>query len=280
MSWFLAFAGFALLIILHEFGHFAAAKAAGMRVERFSLFFPPLILKWKPKNGETEYGIGAIPLGGYVKITGMTRPRSCPRRSPTAPTTAQPVVEAHRRHRRRPGVNVAVAFLIFFGSSWPRARSPSTPVSKVGQGRARSPAKGVLQPGDQIVSVDGSGYADQHRASRSRTPPLRRRGRPTAARPRTAAAITVKRDGRTLTFHVKPRYDATQKRMRIGFAYDQVQHVHPLGVGGAAQESVDAMWCVTKRDGLGLGPDLHRPRSASRSPASWAPTRPRGRPSR
>ena len=43
VSWFLAFAGFALLIILHEVGHFAAAKAVGMRVERFSLFFPPLL---------------------------------------------------------------------------------------------------------------------------------------------------------------------------------------------------------------------------------------------
>ena len=42
MSWVLAFLGFAVLIILHEFGHFAAAKAVGMRVERFSLFFPPL----------------------------------------------------------------------------------------------------------------------------------------------------------------------------------------------------------------------------------------------
>ena len=45
MSWFLAFVGFALLIILHELGHFTAAKAVGMRVERFSLFFPPLA--WK-----------------------------------------------------------------------------------------------------------------------------------------------------------------------------------------------------------------------------------------
>ncbi len=41
MSWFLAFVGFAVLIILHELGHFAAAKAVGMRVERFALFFPP-----------------------------------------------------------------------------------------------------------------------------------------------------------------------------------------------------------------------------------------------
>ena len=69
MSWVLAFAGFALLIILHEAGHFAAAKAVGMRVERFFLFFPPKI--WSVKRGETEYGIGAIPLGGFVRITGM-----------------------------------------------------------------------------------------------------------------------------------------------------------------------------------------------------------------
>src|SRR5690606_17010997 len=69
MSWFLAFAGFAARIVLHELGHFAAAKAVGMRVERFSLFFPPLLLR--KKVGETEYALGALPLGGYVKITGM-----------------------------------------------------------------------------------------------------------------------------------------------------------------------------------------------------------------
>src|SRR6201999_2677898 len=69
MSWLLAFLGFAALIILHEAGHFFAAKAVGMRVELFSLFFGPML--WKVRRGETEYGIGPIPLGGYVKITGM-----------------------------------------------------------------------------------------------------------------------------------------------------------------------------------------------------------------
>ena len=59
MSWFLAFAGFAVLVILHELGHFTAAKAVGMRVEKFSLFFPPTILK--KKVGETEYAVGALP---------------------------------------------------------------------------------------------------------------------------------------------------------------------------------------------------------------------------
>src|SRR5215203_3149606 len=69
MSWLLAFLGFAALIILHEFGHFIAAKATGMRVERFFLFFPPKLFSFK--RGETEYGVGMIPLGGFVKITGM-----------------------------------------------------------------------------------------------------------------------------------------------------------------------------------------------------------------
>jgi regulator of sigma E protease len=69
MSWALALLGIAALILLHEVGHFAVAKAVGMRVERFSLFFPPII--FRVRRGETEYAIGAIPLGGYVKIAGM-----------------------------------------------------------------------------------------------------------------------------------------------------------------------------------------------------------------
>src|ERR1700676_3353252 len=70
VTWVIAIAGFCALIVLHEIGHFLAAKAVGMRVERFSLFFPPKLVGFK--RGETEYQIGALPLGGYVKITGMT----------------------------------------------------------------------------------------------------------------------------------------------------------------------------------------------------------------
>src|SRR5262249_36809184 len=69
VSWVLVVGGFCLLIILHEFGHFVMAKATGMRVERFFLFFPPKLVSFR--RGETERGIGAIPLGGFVKITGM-----------------------------------------------------------------------------------------------------------------------------------------------------------------------------------------------------------------
>ena len=60
-----------ILIVLHEMGHFIPAKLFGTRVEKFYLFFDPWFSLFKVKKGETEYGIGWLPLGGYVKISGM-----------------------------------------------------------------------------------------------------------------------------------------------------------------------------------------------------------------
>src|SRR5689334_23237186 len=60
-----------LLIILHEFGHYITARWFGCRVEKFFLFFDPWFALVKKKIGETVYGIGWLPLGGYVKIAGM-----------------------------------------------------------------------------------------------------------------------------------------------------------------------------------------------------------------
>lgn len=60
-----------ILVILHEFGHFITAKWFGCRVEKFYLFFDPYFSLFKKKVGETEYGVGWLPLGGYVKISGM-----------------------------------------------------------------------------------------------------------------------------------------------------------------------------------------------------------------
>lgn len=64
---------FSILILLHEGGHFFFARLFGVRVEKFCLFFDPwkTLLKFKPKNSDTEYCLGWLPLGGYVKISGM-----------------------------------------------------------------------------------------------------------------------------------------------------------------------------------------------------------------
>lgn len=60
-----------LLVILHECGHFFFARLFKVRVEKFYLFFNPWFSLFKYKKGDTEYGIGWLPLGGYVKIAGM-----------------------------------------------------------------------------------------------------------------------------------------------------------------------------------------------------------------
>ena len=60
-----------ILVIFHEFGHFLAARIFKTRVEKFYLFFDPWFSLFKFKRGETEYGVGWLPLGGYVKISGM-----------------------------------------------------------------------------------------------------------------------------------------------------------------------------------------------------------------
>lgn len=62
---------FSILVVLHELGHMLPAKWFGCRVDKFYLFFNPWFSVWKKKVGETEYGLGWVPLGGYVKIAGM-----------------------------------------------------------------------------------------------------------------------------------------------------------------------------------------------------------------
>ena len=153
MNWLYIFLGFALLIMLHEAGHYVAAKATGMRVERFFLFFGPTI--WSFKRGETEYGVKAIPLGGYVKITGMN------------PEEEMPPEVAHRAYYRQkvwkrivviaagPAVNIVLAFLIFVGVYFFAAQQVNQTVGEV---KAGSPAAKALEPGDKILAIDGKSF--------------------------------------------------------------------------------------------------------------------------
>src|SRR5579864_8313853 len=151
MSYLLAFLGFAALIILHEAGHFVAAKAVGMRVERFSLFFGPLLVKFR--RGETEYGIGPLPFGGYVKITGMNPNEQMPESVRPRAYYNQPVWKRILVISAGPAVNLLIAFMII----WLLLLSvgQATVLTKVASVQPTAPAAHVIRPGDTIVSVDG-----------------------------------------------------------------------------------------------------------------------------
>jgi regulator of sigma E protease len=240
MSYVYAFLGFAVLIILHEAGHFAAAKAVGMRVERFSLFFGPML--WKVRRGETEYGIGPIPLGGYVKITGMNPNEEIPEEVADRAYYRQPVWKRVVVILAGPAVNLLIAF----GIVWVLFLSNGQPVvvNRVASGLLKPPASTVLRPGDEIVSVDGvRGSPDairneigKHRCARAQTDGC------VAATP---AAVVVKRGGHLLTFEVRPRYSAADRRPLLGFAFDEV--TKSIGPVHAASLSVSNLWYITKQ---------------------------------
>ncbi len=255
MSWALTILGIVLLIVLHELGHFTAAKAVGMRVERFSLFFPPTLLR--VRRGETEYAIGAIPAGGYVKITGMS-PEEL---DGLEPEVARRAYYAQVPWKRivvilaGPGVNILIAFLLFWavlfsgslngavalGNLDPSVQTlvATTSVAAIERGK---PAEGVLRPGDRIVAVDGMPATVSsamkaiaaHRCAGALTD---------GCRAATPVSLTVRRDGRLLHLSVYPRYNKEAGRMLIGFDFGPA--AKHFGVLAAASGSLREMWHVT-----------------------------------
>ncbi len=296
MSYLYAFLGFAALIILHEAGHFTAAKAVGMRVERFSLFFGPMLVK--TRRGETEYGVGPIPLGGYVKITGMNPKEETPedlrvREAQEALAATHDPGEQQELNLRiaeleqqaasvrarayynqpvwkrivvilaGPAVNLVIAFailaVIYSGQGQPVMRGGQL-VAQIARTALEQPAASYLKPGDEIVAVNGhhdpafTQLTNQIASDRC-AGPLTAGCR--AARPVT---LTVNRSGALRTFSIYPRYDATLKRMRLGFEYQPV--LQPINAFGAARESLSEMWYVTHTTVTTLG-RLFEPKQAS-----------------
>ena len=168
MSWVLTILGIMALIVLHELGHFAVAKAVGMRVERFSLFFPPTIARFR--RGETEYALGALPLGGYVKITGMN-PEEIDGLDPDVSRRAYYSQSPWKRIAvivAGPGVNIVIAFVLFW------AVLLSGNLAGVGSLNARPVA--ALSAGEHGRAGSRQGRAGRRRAARRRQDRGDRRG--------------------------------------------------------------------------------------------------------
>jgi regulator of sigma E protease len=244
MSWvlpaLLTFVGIALLVILHEAGHFSAAKAVGMRVEKFSLFFGPMI--WSKRRGETVYGVGVIPLGGYVKISGMNPNEELPPEVAPRAFYRQPVWKRVVVIAAGPAVNLVLAFAILWGLylTTPVVGETRPVVEAVQSG---SPAEGALRPGDRLVAVDGVRGAPERLREQLATHRCAGEQRD-GCRAATPARVTIVRDGREQTLTLTPVYDAQVGRPLIGFSFAVTEE--QLGAGGAAVESLDTMWYVTR----------------------------------
>jgi len=253
VTWVIAIAGFCALIVAHEAGHFVAAKAVGMRVERFSLFFPPRLVGFR--RGETDYQIGMLPLGGYVKITGMT-PDELASVDLRVAERSYYMKEPWKRIvviLAGPAVNLLIAFILFaavllsghidgdyaIGNLAPSQTTVNeVPTTIVGAVVKSTGAAGLLKAGDRIVSVGGrpvtATNVDHALASE------RCAGAPTNGCAATAAvAVTVVRHGATRNFTITPHYDAALKRMVLGVNLDVPLH---FGVFGAVGTSAGAMW--------------------------------------
>ncbi len=151
-------AGIILMVMLHEFGHYWTAKRSGMKVTEFFLGFGPRL--WSFRRGETEYGVKAIPAGGYVRIIGMTNMEE-----------VDPADEPRTFRQGTPGkrltvilagvtVNLIIAFVLFFVVIAGQGRvfdGPNTTVERITADSAAHEAG--LQTGDKIVAVNGAALA-------------------------------------------------------------------------------------------------------------------------
>lgn len=243
MSWFLAFAGFAALIVLHEAGHFAAAKAVGMKVERFFLFFPVGKAKLSFTRGETEYGIGVVPLGGFVKISGMNPDEEVPAEDAHRTYYSSPVWKRIVVIAAGPFVNVVIAFVILLSLSLTlRESEPTTTVAEVTDDGAVAE---VLEPGDRIVAIDG--VSGDFEALREQIATHECAGEPTdGCKVDEPAEITFVRDGERMTATVTPIYSEAEERPLLGYAPTAVEGPPAnLSLGESAERSADFMWEVT-----------------------------------
>ncbi|HET9072868.1 MAG TPA: RIP metalloprotease [Acidimicrobiales bacterium] len=221
-----------LCIVAHELGHFLTAKAARMKVTEFFVGFGPRL--WSVRRGETEYGVKALPLGGYCRIIGMTNLEE-----------VDPADEP-RTYRQRPvwrRLTVAVAgscmhFLIAFGvlfamfgatgdvSGYLPVPGNSPIIAIEGLAHGPSPAQRAgFHLGDRIEAVDGHHFAT---FSAMRTY--------IAARPDTRLSVEVDRHGHLLTLH--PRTVNLQQVAVTGVGAAATKVSHPTGFIGFEVSSV------------------------------------------
>jgi membrane-associated protease RseP (regulator of RpoE activity) len=231
------FVAIILMIMLHELGHFVMAKRAGMKVTEFFLGFGPKL--WSFQRGETEYGVKAIPAGGYVRIIGMNNLEEVDPADEERTYRAKP-------YRHRLGVAVAgsamhfflatvILFLIFAFAGVPDGVKPV--VREVVEDSAAEEAG--FQEDDRIVAINGVQIEDWNDVPAY-----------VQAHGEENLAFTVVRDGDELEIPVTPRLETVEgeKVPRVGIApqpnYDKESI--PSAALRSVKDMPEFMWLTVK----------------------------------
>ena len=217
-----------VLVFVHELGHFLAAKRVGIRVLKFQLGFNPTVVSFK--RGDTEYGIGALPLGGYVKMAGE---------SPEEPRTGRSDEFLSKTKWQRfqvlimgPTMNIVLALVLTSVVLYQGAEVPTyedQPVV-IGVVMPDSPAaRAGLRPGDRILSV-----------STTDVPTWEKFFIAIAGRANRDVPLRVVRDGQELTIRTTPTVPPGQSRFEIadiGVLPDVHPHIPTVNPGEPADKA-------------------------------------------
>lgn len=227
----------AVLILVHEFGHFIVARRIGIPVWEFSLGFGPRLVGTK-KNG-TEYSIRAIPLGGYVRMAGEEpgdgdNPDGYSRRTP---------LEKMAVSFAGPFMNLVAALLIFIYVYSVSGVQDNSNTSMIGQVLAGTPAQVAgLKAGDKVVAINGSGIDNWQELTKSI-------GSDPGGK---TLVVRVDRKGQSMDIKVNPVYDKNQKKYMIGVK--PVITYKKMGIVDAVKNGFQRTWefTVLLLSGLGL----------------------------
>jgi membrane-associated protease RseP (regulator of RpoE activity) len=230
--------GIIALIMLHEAGHYFTAKRAGMKVTEFFLGFGPRV--WSFRRGETEYGVKAIPAGGYVRIVGMNNLEE------VDPEDEQRTYRQAKFRQRLTvvlagvTVNLMLAYVLLYGAIAGQGVPKLT--TGIDEVVADTPAAVAgLEKGDRIVAVEGQQITEWEDLPDTIED---RAGVPTT--------FTVERDGSLQTVTITPR--ERSKSDSSGFIGVSPRSVHErFSLLGSFRETFVVMWDTTKATGEGLG---------------------------
>ena len=240
-------AALVLMVMLHEFGHFITAKASGMKVTEFFFGFGPRL--WSIRRGETEYGVKAIPMGGYVRIVGMTSleevaPQDEPRsyREATFPRRLLVAVSGS-------AMQFIIAFVLLFVMIAFTGLPRSAPLEISGltaYSNRSNPAQAAgVRPGDTLVAVDGHHYASVTRFISF-----------IEDHPGDTVSLTVRRAGRLMTLPVHV-IDGRTADLASDHDQPEKQGNRPVGVIGvdlgADQLVTTSVLDAIPRSGVMLG---------------------------